>query len=277
MFNAKFARALPARDENVYKYSRGKVSVFAGSKEYPGAAIMAAEACARAGAGYVTLYVPEEIVAICQRKEPAIVTRAIQDQQGVVPQDCILAGPGRGGADPAENEDLVNLLCRNDYPLVIDADLISLVKPSSLQSRENPVVITPHAGELSRWLGNHFDVDLKTASTEEIVNAVQGRIGDSNIIVVAKGHKTLVISKDTYLEPTPGTEALATAGTGDVLAGTIAGLIAQNHGKNVIETCAAAVEVHALAGILAAEKFGTRGVIATDVIEQLGLAIDQLI
>lgn len=276
MFDAKFLSALPKSDENAYKYSRGKVSIFAGSKEYPGAAIMAAEACARAGAGYVTLFVPEDIVQICQREQPAIVTREINLAQEIPAQDCYLTGPGRGGANPKENEELVDILLKTDAPLVVDADLIQFVKPESLTKRQTPVIITPHAGELSRWLGSNFDIDLKTASKDQIVSAVQAKIEDANMIVVAKGHHTFVISKDECLEPTPGTESLATAGTGDVLAGTIAGLIAQNHGEKTLETCAAAVEVHALAGILAAGDYGSRGVIATDVIQKLGVAIDEL-
>lgn len=276
MFDAKFAKFLPEPDENSYKYTRGRVGVYAGSVEYPGAAILAAEAAARAGAGYVTLNVPADVVQVCQRKQPAIVTRAIDTSVGVPLQDCLLCGPGRGGATDSENETLAQAMFKVDYPLVADAEIIQCVKPGSLAERENPVIITPHAGELSKWLGSHCSIDLKTASPEEIVQCVQDRIGDANIICVAKGHNTLVISKDSYLEPTPGTEALATAGTGDVLAGTIAGLIAQKHGQNIFETCATAVEVHALAGILASQKFGTRGVIASDVVEFLGLAIDQL-
>ncbi len=299
MQDYKFSEWLPKHDSHVHKYSRGRVAIIGGSDKFPGAAMLAAKSAARAGAGYVTAFVPDVIHKQFQVALPEIVSCALPSTEDgfigkcasthidLTKQHCALYGPGTGNGKTQEK--LLKKLLQADIPLVVDADMIigltQLEKEQGakpLYKRSKTLVITPHHGELKKWLRDITNDDYNELEDIEIVSRVQSKLNDieaTNLVVVAKGERTLVITANQVLEPIPGTETLATAGTGDVLAGTIAGLISQTRPFDVTATanvCAAAVEVHGIAGQLAASKFGRRGVIASDVCENLGLAVDML-
>ena len=300
MDDPKFSNSLPKRNSHVHKYSRGRAAVIGGSSRYPGAVMMAAMSAARAGAGYVSLFVPAGIKTTCQAVLPSIVTTPLPTtSEGTIgkaafefinfnKQHCVLYGPG--ACSGKTQVKLLRKLLETDVPLVIDADMIAEVadlenayEPNEFYSRKAPLVLTPHHGELKKWLQDNREDDYNKLESSVIAFRVQQKmklLHMKNIVVVAKGEKTIVITPDDVFEPACGTETLATAGTGDVLAGCICGLIAQKRPsscKKTAKLCAAAVEVHALAGEIAGNQFGHRGAVATDVCDNIGLAVDALL
>lgn len=296
---ARYSNFLPQNNPHVHKYSRGRVAVIGGSGKYPGAVMLASKAVARAGAGYVTAFVPICIRTIFQSSLPEIVSVPIPNNTesfieknafeciSLEKQHCVLYGPGVGSGKTQTK--LLKKLINADTPLVVDADMIEALASledingaKSVYGRTTPLIITPHHGELKKWLRDNREDDYNKLDPSLIAFRVQGKLKAAeanNVVVVAKGEKTQVITSTSVLNPAGGTDTLATAGTGDVLAGTIAGLIAQSRPTSVSETanvCAAAVEAHALAGEIASKQFGRRGAMANNVCDCIGLAIDQL-
>ncbi len=298
-FNSKFSKFLPKMASNVHKYTRGRIAIVAGSVEYPGAAMLASRAAARAGAGYVNLFVEKEIMGLCQASLPSIIVKPLCDDAylDIEKANCIVAGPGLGVGD--DRLDILKKLIKIEKPLIIDADLIKLmpelIDDNLCKERLAPIALTPHRGELKSILENEknlkalkIDKNLNDCPLDEIASLCQKWIGQSvshNTAIVAKGTKSVVVKSDEFYEPSCGTDALATAGSGDVLAGIIGGIVAQSSFdglsnddrlERIAKSCAAAVEVHALSGILSSKKFGRRGSMACDIADCAGLAIDEL-
>jgi NAD(P)H-hydrate epimerase len=176
---------------------------------------------------------------------------------------CVVLGPGIGRA--GHTAGLVReLATRIEVPLLIDADGLNALGTDlgMLAGREHPTVLTPHAGELGRLLGR---------SSEEVgahrLASARKSAAASGDVVVLKGDDTLVVDRERVAVSAGGSAALATAGTGDVLSGTIAALIAR--GKDPLAGAAAGVLAHYRAGRIAGERWGVESVIATDVIEAL--------
>ena len=299
---------LPVVDPLQDKYTRGRVLVVAGSTRFPGAAVMAAQAAARSGAGYVTLVVPEPVVPIAQAHLLSIpVVGLPADADGAFgaeaadrmpalaeKADVVLAGPGMTTAFGAC--ECVRQLLGSKAALVLDADALNaLVKictgsaeehPAPLR-REYPLVLTPHRRELARLVGAEPAVTASLAGAMHAAQSLAWSVGSADFCVVAKGPVSAVSTIDSTLIPQPGPAALATAGTGDVLSGVVAGLLAQTMAQldpdeglgssELLLLAAAADRVHALAGYLAVERHGERGVVAPDVAAVVGLAIDALI
>jgi NAD(P)H-hydrate epimerase len=177
---------------------------------------------------------------------------------------------GPGISRNAETADFVRtIVTRGDKLLVVDADALNAFEGAAdkLNGRGRIVVITPHPGEMSRLTGltiaeiqaNRLDVARKFAREHEL-------------IVVLKGHRTLIAAADgvVWVNPT-GNPGMATGGTGDVLTGMVAGLIAQ-HPQHALEATALAVYLHGLAGDLAAASVGENSLVATDLVRFLPLA-----
>jgi len=279
------------------KFSRGSVLVVGGSSRFIGAPIMAARAAARAGAGYVTLAVPATIVPIVQSHLLEVPVVGLPcDVDGVLTADAAekvvalaehnaatLIGPGmRVAGGPVA---CVSALLRSECPLVVDADGLNclarltennITEFPDLTRREAPLILTPHRKELGRLVGR---ADNPPASLEEQLECAREIIwtdGGSDLVVVAKGSATGCVGVDKAVLPKPGPSALATAGSGDVLAGMMASYLAQSHGAELDLPLMAALvcEVHGYAGTLAVEAYGTRGVVAGDLIDRIGLAAD---
>lgn len=299
---------LPAVDPLQDKYTRGRVLVVAGSTRFPGAAVMAAQAAARSGAGYVTLAVPEPVVPIAQAHllsvpvvglpadaEGAFGAEAA-DRMGALAEkaDVVLAGPGMTTSFGAC--ECVRQLLSSKAALVLDADALNAVvkictgsaeeHPAPLR-REYPLVLTPHRRELARLVGVEPAVTASLAGAMHGAQSLAWSVGSADFCVVAKGPVSAVSTIDSTLIPQPGPAALATAGTGDVLSGVVAGLLAQAVAQlepddqmgssDLLLLAAAADRVHALAGYLAQERHGSRGVVAPDVAALVGVAIDTLL
>ena len=303
---ADYLDALPERDEFADKYGHGRVLVVAGSTRFPGAAIMAAKAAARSGAGYVTLAVPAPVVPIAQAhllSIPVVGLPAAQDGtfEAAAAQelaslaakaDCVLAGPGMGTSFGAG--EVVRALIASSTPLVLDADALNVaasiclgnadVHPNALR-REAPLVLTPHARELARLLGKETGSICCLTDLMDAAQSLAWAVGSSNFAVVAKAATSCVSCIETTLVPKAGPAALGTAGTGDVLAGIVAGLLSQqvsDLGADEVASAdlalmlAAALRIQARAADAAVKRVGSRGVIATDLIDLVGVAFDDV-
>jgi NAD(P)H-hydrate epimerase len=284
---------------SVDKFSRGSVLVVGGSSRYPGAIAMAAKAAARAGAGYVTLAVPAQVAPIVQAQLMEIPVVALPcDEDGCFSnraRDMVVAlaekraatlvGPGM--RVNGSTVSVVSGLLELDRPLVIDADgLNCLARLTSNQldefpellRRDSPLVLTPHRGELGRLVGLADTPPDSLTAALDAARTIVWADGGSELCVVAKGSGTACVSTETALLPKPGPIALATAGSGDVLGGIIAGMLARSSAENdaLPLLCALACEAHDQAAAIAAERYGSRGVMAGDIIDAIGLAIDDL-
>lgn len=284
----------------VDKYTRGSVLVVGGSSRYVGAPIMAAKAAARSGAGYVTLAVPEPVVPVAQAHllEIPVVGMPSDPETGAFAADArdaiqklaeknsaVVAGPGMQVS--AATMAVVSGLLQTDVPLVLDADALNCIARwtsnrldsfPELLRRSAPLVLTPHRRELGRLVGLQDTPPDSLTAAMEAARRIVWADGGSEICVVAKGTATACVGVEVALLPKPGPVALATAGSGDVLSGVMAACLAKTAGQIDNESipllCALACEIHGQAGQIATRKFGSRGVMATDIIDALGLATD---
>ena len=262
----------PAQDAN--KYTRGKLVVVAGSARYPGAAVLAARASQRMGAGYTEVVTARAAVDVVRMASPSLVVRSFDEWR---PKDlpaskqdkpcAVCVGPGFVGS---ENEaDLVaRVLKRAQCPVVVDggglAGLDSDKAMKQLAKRANrglATVITPHGGEAAR-LAKPFSLPVN--DPEQLAVGLSLAL---HAIVVLKGPDTYFADGRHVEVMREGTPALAKAGTGDVLAGMIGALLAQ--GIDPPEAAFAAAELHARAGKAAAGHLTDIAVCAEDVIEAI--------
>jgi ADP-dependent NAD(P)H-hydrate dehydratase / NAD(P)H-hydrate epimerase len=270
---------LPSRDAASTKFSSGHVLVVGGSVGLTGAPRMAAEGAMRAGAGYVTACVPgslQPVLAAAGR--PEMMTRALPERDGALAVEAeqpVLEAASRGGAlalGPGlgrmrEALDLaLSLASQAPLPLVLDADGLNAHagRLPALAKRRHPTVLTPHAGELGRLL----QIDPANVQAQRLRHAREAA-QLAQAVVVLKGDDTLVADPSGMVAISRGdSPALASAGTGDVLCGVIAALLAQ--ALPAFAAAAAGVILHARAGRLATAAVGcAEGVIAGDVIAAL--------
>ncbi|MHB1999711.1 MAG: NAD(P)H-hydrate dehydratase [Solirubrobacteraceae bacterium] len=277
------ALALPPRRSRFgTKFTSGRVIVAGGSRGLAGAPRMAGEAAMRAGAGYVTVCLPASLQPIfAAGPRPELMSRAMHERDGAfaveaVEQVAELAdaagalalGPGLGRAQTAV--EFARALARAvQVPLVLDADALNAHagRLSELAERDRPTVLTPHEGELGRLL----EIEPEEVKQRRLQH-VRAAAAKAQAVVVLKGDDTLIAQPDGLVAVSPGaTPALATAGTGDVLTGVIAALLAQR--LSAFEAACAGVRLHALAGTIAERHAGcAEAVIASDVIAALGAA-----
>jgi hydroxyethylthiazole kinase-like uncharacterized protein yjeF len=272
---------LPRRTAGSTKFSSGRVTVVGGSVGLTGAVCLAAEGAARAGAGYVTVAVPEATWEIFETKLTEVMTFPAGDGNGTfgpAERDQLLghlAGTGTAvlgsgiGRDDGTAELVRDLAQAIDKPLVIDADGLDALAgaPGLVASRESPTILTPHPGEMARLLG----VSSAEVSTARLDSALElARL--TGAVAVLKGDDTVITDGSRIAVNDLPAPALATAGTGDVLAGVCGAFLAG--GLEPFEAACAAVFCHARAGELAALEVGSaEGVIAGDVIGALPAAI----
>jgi len=270
---------LPRRGARSTKFSSGHVLVAGGSRGLMGAPRMAAQASMRAGAGYVTACIPRSLQGIlASGGPPELMTRGLADDDGGLTADGVagvLEGSARGGAlalgpGLGRSQGAVlfarELARRATVALVLDADGLNAHAGHlrELADRDAPTVLTPHAGELGRLL----ELDASEIGRERLRH-VRAAAGQARATVVLKGDDTLVADPSGRVAVSRGdSPALATAGTGDVLTGVIAALLAQ--GLETFAAAAAGVWLHAAAGREAARRQGSaEGAIASDVIAAL--------
>ena len=262
------------RDLADHKGRFGHVLVLGGSTGFAGAACLAARAAVLGGAGLVTLGVPESLLAIVACKLTACMTRPFRQVPqgafalGALPAILAFAeratvvalGPGIGRHRSTGK--LVHALVRRiEQPLVIDADALNALEGATdiLDDASGPRVLTPHPGEMARLTG------LPTRAIQEAREQVAAQFAAAHKVVVAlKGHATVVTDGGEVFVNSTGNPGMATGGTGDVLTGLVAALIAQ--GLESFRATALAVHLHGLAGDLAAAETGQH---ALDVVRLL--------
>lgn len=272
---------LPSVEPDGYKNSFGHALVVAGSAGMTGAAYLASRAVLRSGAGMVTTCLPISLREHYDLAFPEALTIGLAEtEQKTLSVDCwqvlaeqlerkeaIVFGPGLGRGTEISCL-LAELLAQSSSPIVIDADGLNALaqEPDIIKSAQVPVILTPHPGEMARLL--NVSVEAVQAERAESVRAAAAMYG---AIVVLKGAATITSDPEgeLYINST-GNPALATAGTGDVLAGTIAGLLAQ--GVNPLAATVLGVYLHGLAGDLLAQDKGNRGILAGEVADYLPLA-----
>jgi NAD(P)H-hydrate epimerase len=271
----------PRRGGNSTKFDSGEVLVIGGSRGLTGAVCMAAEAAIRAGAGYATVAVPRNLEPIFEAKLTEVMSRGFgeaDDRLASASADGILAageraaavalGPGLGRDE--DSFELARAVARDvQAPLLIDADGLNAhaERLELIAERRAPTVLTPHAGELGRLLGRE-----SREVAEHRLACVREAARRSGAIVLLKGDDTLVAEGERLAISAGGSPGLATAGTGDVLSGTIGALLAR--GMEPFTAACAGVHAHQLAGKIAAERAGApESVIATDVIAALPAAL----
>ena len=268
----KVLSMLPDRKHDAHKGDFGRVLLLCGSRGYTGAAALAAMGALRSGAGLVYLGVPECIYAIEAVKLTEPIVFPLPDNDGmlseaaVVPvtellprMDAVLIGPGLGKSDGALAV-LQAVMKHAACPTVVDADGINLLAEHKdiLRGRTAPTILTPHMGEFTR-IGGNIAVDRKTAAAE--------MAKDLQAVIVLKGHGTVVTDGiSCYLNPT-GNPGMAVGGSGDVLAGMIAGLVGQ--GLTPMAAAACAAWVHGAAGDACAAAMGQYGMLPTDMLDQI--------
>ncbi len=267
-----FKALLARRPRAAHKGEFGHALVVAGSAEKPGAGILASYAALRAGAGLCTAAVPPQNRDLSVLAHPEVMTLPFRNPEEVSARldefSCVLAGPGMG-ANPDTLRTVSMLLQEAKAPLVLDADAINVLDGQAPLLRGpglRPLVLTPHPGEFARLTGRAVrDVQQDRLNLAREFALRQGAY------LVLKGHHTLTVSPQgrVWVNPT-GNPGMATAGSGDVLGGVIAGLIAQHYPKQAMEIIlAAAVFLHGYAGDLAAREFGETGLTAGDIIRFL--------
>jgi ADP-dependent NAD(P)H-hydrate dehydratase / NAD(P)H-hydrate epimerase len=272
---------IPRRGVGSTKFSSGSVVIVGGSRGLTGAPCMSALAAMRTGAGYVTLAAPGSLEASFTVRPLEAMLVGLPDDDGALSHaalkpalaaveraDAVVLGPGIGRS-AAVQELARELVQRIAVPLVIDADgLNALVGHlDALAARDEPTVLTPHAGELGRLL----EIDSAEIGRARLHHA-RTAAARSGAVVVLKGDDTLVAEPSGRVAISRGgAPALATAGTGDVLAGVIGAMLAKRLAP--AHAACAAVYAHVLAGQRAAAPHGPDGVIASDVIAALPAAL----
>ena len=256
------ASVLKDRKRDMHKGDAGKLLIIAGKTGMAGAAILCSRGALRAGAGLVTMYVPEDLLPIVQTASPeAMCLVRGKDEIDISKYDAIAIGPGIG--DDAGNLPLLEkLLTEYDRTLVIDAaglnTLASNGRIDAIKNAKCDVIITPHMGEAHKLIDKKYAfLNDRSAVAELLVEA-------TGAITVLKGADTIVMDKDgvSYVNTT-GNPGMATGGTGDVLTGVITALAGQ--GLTPLDAAKAGVYIHGLAGDLALEEFSVFGMTAMDV------------
>lgn len=278
------ARMLPPRPAGAHKWTAGSVLVVGGSRGMSGAAVMTARAALEAGAGIVTLAVPESVQPHIAGAYPYLLTQPLEETpEGYVAEDAFVTvaelasryevlgvGPGMG-RDPRTGAVVRRILSELSNPVVLDADALNLLGPDAVDevgSRDAPVVMTPHPGEMARMLGvSSHQIDAERLSVASEVAVKWG------CVVLLKGPRTVVCGPDgtPVVNTTAGPE-LATAGSGDVLTGLISALIAA--GSPPTAAAVAGAYVHGVAGVIAGARTGGRGVTAPRLIDALASAMN---
>lgn len=266
------AQKLPKRPQNANKGTFGKVLSFAGSENYPGAAYLACAACYRVGAGLVTLVTEQTVKIIVSKKLPEV-TFLSRDEilEKIGEYDVLLVGSGLGQSSKTVN--LVEQLTKGKLPLtVIDGDGLNFLSRVGewWKGLKGKIILTPHPGEMARLTG----LTVKQIQSDR-VNVAQYFAKKWKQTLVLKGANTVVVSPTGEVKISPfANPVLSTAGTGDVLAGAITGMLAQ--GLKPFDGACVGVYIHGMAGETLGKKIGNAGALASDLLPILPLAIQHI-
>lgn len=254
------------------KSTYGKVTIIAGSEGMPGAACLASKAALTAGVGMVKLLTDNSVIPLIVSSIPEVMVDRYNNRDSIITAidwcDALLIGPGLGRSKEAE-ELFIYVMENCKKPIVIDAD--GLYHLSShldlLAGREkNSTILTPHPGEFNRLFGTE-----KEERKHQNIGFLKELSCKYNATILAKDHNSLITDGDSISINTFGTDALATAGTGDVLAGIVLAELVNT--KSTAMSCIIGAAVHGLAGTAAADKTNDYAVSASDVLSSIPEAV----
>jgi NAD(P)H-hydrate epimerase len=266
---------LAPRAPGAHKGTFGRVVAVAGSRGMSGAAVLCASAALRGGAGLVYLAIAEELLPLVAPANPCYLTVPLpgdgHGRLGAAGRDellervrsCTAAAIGPGLGQSADVAELVRAVLREKTPLVVDADALNVLAGHLdwLRAHAGPVVITPHPGEFGRLLG--CDTSVVQGGRDYLPVRFAQDIG-GGLVVVLKGHATVVTDGRRIYRNTTGNPGMATGGSGDVLTGLIGALLAQ--GLEAFSAAQLGVYLHGLAGDLARDELGEASLIASDLL-----------
>ncbi len=276
---------LPKRAKDSHKGTYGRIAIIGGSRGMTGAPYLTSMAALKTGSGLVYSIVPNSLETIMSIKLTEAIVKPVEDNhkgcftkdsladmlKNIEGMDAIAIGPGIGVDE--EKAYLIKEIINNyKGPIVLDADGINClsIHPEILYDLNQPIIITPHPGELARFLGESTKViQEKRIYYSKYVSQKY------NIIVVLKGFNTIVVSpeEEVYVNTT-GNPGMATAGSGDLLTGVITSFIGQ--GLKPMDAARLGVFCHGLAGDLAAKYKGEYGIIATDILKNIPYSIKKI-
>lgn len=275
------SKFLPIRDENSNKGSFGKVLNISGSSYFSGAAFLSSKSALKVGAGYVILACPEAIIPRISPALPELVYYPLKaNSYGSISSDNIIenlcsydvVSIGCGLTTNSETQEFVMKIIKEfnkHQKVVIDADAINILSMHKGELSIKNSIITPHPKELARLL----NVDLSDVidNREKYARISAQTYG---CITVLKGHDTIVTDGEKIFVNTTGNSALAKAGTGDVLTGMIAGFLSQK--VSPFKAAMLSVFLHGLAGDMLSEDYTKYSVLASDVIDYIPFAINEI-
>lgn len=256
--------------DDTHKGTQGHAMIVGGSYGKIGSVCLSAKACLKAGAGLVTAYVPKCGYEIVQTVVPEVMvlTDDYTDHITSVNHKLTLNAIGIGmgmGQNADVQQAMFHFLKMNAVPMVIDADGLNILSENKewLEMLPKQTVLTPHLKELQRLIGTW-------TSHSEMLEKVQSFSEAFNVVVIVKGAPTFIVYENFVFENTTGNQALATAGSGDVLTGIVTGLLAQQY--NPLDAAVLGVYLHGMTADIAAPETGYHAFIASDIINYLGKA-----
>jgi ADP-dependent NAD(P)H-hydrate dehydratase / NAD(P)H-hydrate epimerase len=291
------SKLIPKRPKDSFKSNYGHILVLAGSPGLTGAAALTCQAAMRAGAGLVTLGIPQSLNHILEIKLTEVMTLPlVQTEEGCLAEkaadrifkfiegkkvSALVIGPGLSTSTGTAR--LVKRIIGNiQLPCVLDADGINIFQENSgtkglrwkvdeIKESKARLILTPHPGELGRLI-NEMPRNIQRDRVKYAVNTAR----ENGVIVVLKGYRSVITDgTKVFINPT-GNPGMATAGCGDVLTGLIGSLISQLKDKNLLDAARLGVYLHGLAGDLAAGDKTEMSLIAGDIVENITKAIKKL-
>jgi ADP-dependent NAD(P)H-hydrate dehydratase len=277
---------LPPRRPDAHKGDFGRALLIGGSRGMAGAIALAGMSCLRSGAGLVKLAVPECILDLVAGFEPSYMTVPLacdsagrfsaaaqeQLQPFIDAATCIACGPGLSRS-PELTSLVRGLYLTVTQPMVIDADGLNALSAmdDGLSQPAGPRILTPHPGEFARLAKT--PPDAKPTRQEQIARAKE-LANQHKLVILLKGHRTIITDGSRLAENTTGNPGMATGGTGDVLTGIITALVCQ--GLSPFDAAVLGAHVHGLSGDLAAADLGQVSLIASDLIKYLPQAFQAI-
>lgn len=267
---------LRRRGDFVHKGSMGNALLIAGSYGMAGAAILAAKACMRAGAGKVTVHTPRRNYGIMQVAVPEAVMQMDREETIFSDSvesndfDALAIGPGIGQSENTAIA-LIAQIRRTQCPIVVDADALNILASHQAWMQQLPkgIIMTPHPREFDRMAGSASNSDYeRLIRARQMAEHLQGYL-------ILKGHYSALCMPDGHIIfNSTGNSGMATAGSGDVLTGIITGLLARGYNRG--EACMLGMYLHGLAGDLAVKEVGKESLVAGDLIKYLPQAFKRL-
>ena len=256
------------RSAESHKGNYGHACIIAGNTWRMGAAVIAAKACLRSGAGLLTVSIPRDERSILQTTIPEAMLHNRAEHLPIQDFDALGIGPAIG--IDTESEKLMEFLLQaKPINLLIDADALTLLASHPKWFKELPpqTILTPHAKEFDRMFGTCLNMNEREQKAIEMAALY-------NVIIILKQHRTFITDGENCFRNTTGNSGLAKGGSGDALLGILTALRAQ--GYTAMHSCMLAVFLHGLAADLALQQHSEESMLITDVLDYLGQAFQSL-